>query len=444
MKNKFIEKFAGNLALKIVAAIIAFLIWTLVTNTNNPIKSVLFTNVPIVAVNQDSITDIGKVAELEGSGTVTLKVTERRRVLDRLAKSGADFYVEADLENINQLNQVPLTVSCSNPSVTWDEIEVSPSSLTVTLEDKVEQAFVISVSTSGRPGSGYEVGTTEIAQGKNIYIAGPASIMKIISQVVVTVNANGISSDTTRDATLEVIDKNGAKLKDNQLSNLEFKDSTGAVIKERKVQVNIDLWKVQKEIPIQVETAGTPAFGYRVAGIKITPEVISVAGTEAALKALEGKFTVADKISVAGISENLSQEIDLTPTLTQMEGLKLATDVAPNIMVDILIEKTGDVTLSVPLGDVELVNRPENMNLVFTPADKISIGVHAVDGEAGELTIGDIKASVDLTPCKKEGNHELSVNVELPEGYELASPVKLMVSSEKQPEETEMTEAEQQ
>lgn len=441
MKNKYFGKITGNLGLKVVAAVIAFLIWTLVTNTNNPVKSVLFTNVPITAVNQDSIADIGKVAELEGSGTVTLKVTERRRVLDRLAKNGSDFYVEADLENMNQMNSVPLTVTCSNPSITWDEIEISPSSLSVTLEDKVEQSFVVSVVSSGKP-SGYEVGTTEVVQGKNIYVAGPASIMKIIDQVVVPVNMNGIISDTTRDATLEVIDKNGAKLKDNQLSNLEFKDSTGAVIKERRVQVNIDLWTIEKEIPVVVETTGTPAFGYRVAGIEITPGTISLAGTDEALKALEGKFRVSDKISVAGISENISQEINLASILAQMSGLKLVTDAAPNLMVEVQIEKNGDVTLSVPLGEISLINRPEDMKLVFTPADKISIGIHSVDGDASSLTAEDIKASVDLSPCAQEGNHELAVDVKLPKGYELVSGVKLMVNSEKQAEETDAVKAE--
>ena len=171
MKSKFRNKLTDNIGLKIIALVVAALIWLLVTNNNNPTKSMLFTNVPIKVVNQDSVADIGKVAELEGSGTVTIKVKERRKVLDRLAKNGSDFYIEADLENITDMNTVPLTVTCSNPSITWDEIEISPSSLKVTLEEKVEQAFVISVSTSGIQAAGYEVGTTEVVQGKSIYIA---------------------------------------------------------------------------------------------------------------------------------------------------------------------------------------------------------------------------------------------------------------------------------
>ena len=54
-----------------------------------------------------------------------------------------------------------------------------------------------------------------------------------------------------------------------------------------------------------------------------------------------------------------------------------------------------------------------------------------------------MKLTVDLTPCAQEGTYELPVTVELPEGYELASEVTIMVNSQKQPEDTEpMTETE--
>ena len=437
MRNKIIKGITGNIWLKIISLAVAFLIWMLVTNTNNPVKSVLFSNVPITIVNQDSIADIGKVVEAQGSGTVTVKVTERRSVVERLSKNGSDFYVEADLENINEMDTVPLTVTCSNPSVTWDEIEISPASLKVKLEDKIEQALRVSVSTAGSPDSGYEVGATEVVEGKNISIAGPGSVMKIINQVVASVDVTGVGEDTTLTATLRVIDKNGSDLDSSQLANLEFKDSNGKLLTDRKVQVRVDLWKVKTDIPISVDITGIPAFGYQVAGIETIPVSISLAGTDEALKNLGGKLVLKDPISVAGASENVTQEIDLTETLEEMENLKLITGAEPNIMVEIQIEKTGDVTLSIPLGMVELLNRPAGMNLVFTPGDKISISIHAVDGDVEELTEEDIRLSIDLSVCSEEGNHELPVDVQLPDGYELASEVTIVVNSEKQEVETE-------
>lgn len=441
MKNEtFINKMAKNWGLKLIALAIAFLIWLLVTNTNNPTKSQLFTGIPINLVNQDSVADIGKVVDLEGSGTVNLKVTERRRVLERLSRS--DFYVEADLENLTEMNTVPLTVTCTNSAVTWDEIEISPSSLKVTLEDKVEQAFVVSVSPQGTTAGGFEVGTTEVAQGRSIYIAGPESVIKIINQVVATVNVGGLNEDTTLSSVLRVYDKNGSELTESQLNSLEFKDSTGAVINDRTVDVKVDLWQVRSDIPLVVDTVGTPADGYQVTGVDTVPATVNLAGTDEALKALNGVLKVSDPISVEGASENVSQEIDLSVTMAELAGLKLASDTDTLVMAEVKIEKAGDETISIPLSSVQLQNRPEDMTLVVTPADKISITVHALTGSAEPLTAEDVTLSVDLSPCAEEGTYELPVDVVLPDGYELASDVTIIVNSQKQAEATEMTETE--
>ncbi len=436
MKSKLKGYLTGNLLLKILALIIAFLIWLLVTNSQNPVTTRLYSSVPITIINQDSIADIGKVVEPEGNGMVTLKVTERSSVLNRLSRNAGDFYVEADLENINAMNTVPLTVTCSNPSVTWDEIQIQPSSLKVTLEDKVEQQFVVSVSASGSTAAGYEVGTTEISQGKNIYIAGPRSVMQIINQVVAPVNVSGMGADATLTSQLKIIDKNGSELTESQLSLLEFKDSSGAMIADRQVEVDITMWVVQTDIPVEVKITGTPADGYRVVRVETVPVTLSLAGTKEALDALGGKLTVDETVSVAGARENLSHEIDLTETLAKMPEVRLIADTEPTVLVNVQIERSGDVTFTIPLGSVDLKNRPEKMNLVFTPADVLTVVIRGGAEAEKALRQEDIQASVDLSPCAQEGSYEVPVEITLPEGFELVAPVTLMVTSQRQESES--------
>ena len=117
MVHKIRQALLGNLWLKFLSLVIGAAIWLMVSNADNPTRTQLFTNIPINIVNQDSIADIGKVVEPEGNGTVTLRVTEKRSVLEKLSKSGSAFYVEADMNNITELNTVPLTVTCSNAAV---------------------------------------------------------------------------------------------------------------------------------------------------------------------------------------------------------------------------------------------------------------------------------------------------------------------------------------
>ena len=437
MGHKIGETLFRNIGLKIAALVIAFFVWVGVTNTNNPVKTQLFTNVPITIVNQDAVADIGKVVEQQGNGTVTLRVTDRRSVLSQLARNGSDFYVEADMKNLNSMNTVPLTVTCSNPQVTWDKIEVLPSSLSVKLEDKVEQTYVASISTNGTPATGWEVGSSSVTTGKNIVLAGPSSLMRRINQVVAPVDVAGLSSDYTLSSVLKVYDKNGDELTDAQMKSLEFKDATGTVIKDHTVKVMVDLWKIRTDVPIRIRTTGTPAWGYRVSSIKMIPETISVAGTDEALAELGDELTVKDVINVSGAKENVKQEINLEDTLDQMSGLKLISDADPSVEAEVSIEKNGDVTLDIPLSDIVVQNRPEGMELVFTPADKISVSVHAMEDDEKPLTAKDISLSIDLSQCAEPGSYEIPVHVTVPEGYELAGDVSLTVVSANQEAATE-------
>ncbi len=437
MVHKIRQALLGNLWLKFISLVIGAAIWLMVSNADNPTRTQLFTNIPINIVNQDSIADIGKVVEPEGNGTVTLRVTEKRSVLEKLSKSGSAFYVEADMNNITELNTVPLTVTCSNASVTWDKIEVLPSSLKVILEDKVEQTYVASVSADGSPAIGYEVGSTQILEGKNIVIAGPRSLMNIINQVVAPINVAGMEADSVLSGILKVYDKNGAAFTDSQLSSLEFKDEVGNIITEHTVNVSVDLWKIKTDVPIIVTTTGSPAWGYNVTRITTIPETISVAGTDEALEALGNEFNVADPVDVSGANETVSAEIDLTNTLSGMDGIKLITDADPTVQVSVVIEANGDVTLSVPLSDISFENRPEGMNLVVTPADEVSVKIHPQSEDAAQISGSDLTLSADLASCSEAGSYEIPITVELPEGYELAESVSITVVSTRQEEQTE-------
>ena len=437
MVHKIRQALLGNLWLKFISLVIGAAIWLMVSNADNPTRTQLFTNIPINIVNQDSIADIGKVVEPEGNGTVTLRVTEKRSVLEKLSKSGSAFYVEADMNNITELNTVPLTVTCSNAAVTWDKIEVLPSSLKVTLEDKVEQTYVASVSADGSPAIGYEVGSTQILEGKNVVIAGPRSLMNIINQVVAPINVAGMEADAVLSGILKVYDKNGAAFTDSQLSSLEFKDEVGNIITEHTVNVSVDLWKIKTDVPIIVTTTGSPAWGYNVTRITTIPETISVAGTDEALEALGNEFDVADSVDVSGAKETVTAEIDLTNTLAGMDGIKLITDADPTVQVSVVIEANGDVTLPVPLSDINFENRPEGMNLVVTPADEVSVKIHPQSEDAAQITGSDLTLSADLASCSEAGSYDIPITVELPEGYELAENVSITVVSTRQEEQTE-------
>ncbi|MDO4321250.1 MAG: CdaR family protein [Lachnospiraceae bacterium] len=431
------HKWTGNLSLKLLSLVVAFLIWLLVVNTDNPVQSKLF-QVEIQLMNEDSVTEIDKVFDVVSDMTVVLKVTERRRVINSLSRD--DFTVIADMENLNEMDSVPLTVTCSNSAVTWDEIEVSPPSMKVRLEQRKQSEFVVNISQGGEPADGYEVGNTEVVQGKTVLIAGPESTINRINQVMADIKVNNISSDQRLTAPLRIIDKDGVDFTAAQMSRLQIKDSDGVLLSENAVMVDVSLWKVKNSVPLEVEVTGTPADGYRFAGITMVPSAVNLAGTDRALAVLGDNLILKEAISVEGATEDFTQDFDLTELLEGIEEIRLAKDSSPSVTVSVKIEKTGDHTIMLPLSNLGIVNRPENMSLTFSPADEIAVIIRA-DNESDIIQLSDVKGSIDLAVCAEPGTYEIPVQIELPEGYELVSDVKLVVTAAEQPQENKTEDA---
>jgi YbbR domain-containing protein len=252
-----------------------------------------------------------------------------------------------------------------------------------------------------------------------------------IGQVVATVNVSGISSNQRLRGELKILDKNGDTLTDAQMSRLQVKDSDGVLLSEDSVLVDVNLWEIMNDVPVTVDVEGTPADGYRLLDVSTLPVTVNVVGTPEALANLNGKIVLKDPISVEGCTESFTQEFDLNETLAETAELRLVEDAASTVSVSVQIEKTGDYTLTVPLSNLEILNRPEDMSLTVSPADAITIVVHS-DENSSPIGISDIKASIDLGVCTEEDTYEIPVEIELPEGYTLASDVSLVVTAERQ------------
>lgn len=422
------RKITANIGLKLLSLVLALLIWLLVANIDNPTSTKLYKGVAIQVINSDSVTEIDKTFDIISDETVVVKVTERKSILNSLQP--ADFTVVADMENLNEMNTVPLVVTCSNPAVSWDEIEIVPSSLKVKVEQKKQVEFSISVSTTGRVANGYEVGATEVVQGKTVQIAGPESMLDRIGQVKASVNVSGVTTDQRLSTVLVIYDKNGDPLTDSQMSRLQIKDSAGVLLTENKVMVDVTLWEVMSDVPVEVMTVGEVADGYQVAQVSTLPVTVNLVGTQEALARLNGKVVLKDSIDLTDISESFVEELDISQTLNEIEGLRLVADADPYISVSVQIEKIGDQKISIPLSNLQVENRPDDMILMFSPADEIVITIQAEDGES-VIRQSDIKAKVDLAVCEEPGDYEIPVEIQIPDGFILVSEVKLVVNAAK-------------
>ena len=433
------HKWTNNLSLKIISLLVSCLIWLLVTNTNDPESTQVYKNVPITIKNQDTITNANKTfTVVDGVDKINVYVTARKSI--RATLNSGSFTVKADMENYNAaLGTIPLEISCEDARIHQEDIRMIPSSLKISMEDKVEQNFGIAVVTTGKTEKGYEVGKTTIVTGDTIRIAGPQSLINIIGKVTVSVDVTNMNTDSTHFYPVRIEDKNGAALTDGQMSNLELKNSDGVSLQNNSAEVKTEIWKIYNDIPLKANISGEVAPGFKVSSMTLSPQTINLVAAEGAIEELDGVLTLKDDISVEGLSETQDFTVDLNDTLNLYDNIRLESDISSVISVHVGIDEVGSKTFQMPISDIIMHNTPSEKKLIFSPADAIAISVKTIEENKDiDLKLEDISAEIDLKNCEINGSYTLPVTVSLPEGYELVNDVSIVVNIEDQDNEAEV------
>ena len=408
------EKITNNLSLKILSLIVAIFIWLLVINVDNPIITKTFVVTDVQLLNEAYIDADGKMCmREEEQQPIRVTIKAKRKILDDI--SVMDIRAVADLQQAVSLDTTPVMVpiTASVGKIPAENIQVSPQNLSLHIEDKETQEFVVTVTTNNtRPDKGYEIGNL-ISNPEKIRITGPTSLINKIDKVVASVNVNGAVADVTQETDVTVIDKNGEEFSSQDLNYLNVS----------KVYVSARLWKVRTDVKISAECSGSTAEGYQVESVTTTPNVISVAGSDEALSALaEQNNTIwipADAIDISGKDKDHEEKINISEYLP--EGLKLTSDSSEDVFVHVNILPQGSTVCEIPTKNIKVENMPKGMQAAFDAA-QIEVRVKKTREDMDDLKEKDIKASIDLKD-KEEGSYELPVKIQIPEGYELVDDV---------------------
>ena len=89
------QKLTHNLNLKVLAVLFSIIIWIVVVNIDDPIKSVQFNDVTIDVLNKQLLTEKNLVGDIvSGQETVDVTVSGRRSVIEDLSKDNISVSVD--------------------------------------------------------------------------------------------------------------------------------------------------------------------------------------------------------------------------------------------------------------------------------------------------------------------------------------------------------------
>ena len=417
------RKITDNIPLKIMSVAVAVVVWLIVVNIDNPVGTNYYTLTNVELINKEYVESSDTIGKMcmpeEKQDSIRIAITTNKKIRDKIKVS--DITATADLQQAVSLDtnpvMVPITVTCSVPGVTPNDIKVTPQNLSVNLDEKETQEFVVNVSRGDtKPGKDYEVGSLT-ANPEKVRITGPKSLVNKIDKVNATISLDGNTQDFTQDVNLTIIDKNQEALSDSEMNSLRIENNA-------KVSVTARLWKIRQGVGISAGYVGSPASGYQVGTVTTVPDTISVAGSTEGLETLtqnDNTITIpADSIDISGESRDVERKISLKDLLP--DNVKLTSDSSEDVWVTVSILPEGSREFTLSTKDIEVKNKPDDLQVTFETA-QIEIRIKSDTEDQDDLnTETDIKASRDLKG-KEDGNYKVPVTLSLPDGYETVENV---------------------
>lgn len=417
------RKLTDNLSLKIMSVAIAIVVWLIVVNIDNPVGTNYYTITDVELINKEYVESSDTIGKMcmpeENQDSVKVAITASKKVRDRIRLS--DITAVADLQQAVSLDtdpvMVPITVTCLASGVLPSDIKVTPQNLTVNLDEKETQEFVVNVSKGDtKPGKDYEVGSLT-ASPEKIRITGPKTLVNKIDKVNATIALDGNTEDYTQEVNLTIYDKNQEALSESEMNSLRIENNA-------KVVVTAKLWKIRTGVKIAAGYVGTPAGGYQVGSVKTVPDTISVAGNTEGLESLsenDNMITIpADRIDISGESKDVERKISLKNLLP--DNVKLTSDSSEDVWVTVSILPVGSQEFNLSTKNIEVKNKPDNLQVTFETA-QIALRIKSESEDLEDLNINeDVKAEIDLKD-KEAGNYKVPVKLSLPDGYEMVEDV---------------------
>lgn len=411
------EKLLNNLPLKIISVIIAIIIWYVVTTIYDPIITKTFSDVPVEITNDSYIAEGKKTYQIsEQYQSIAVSIKGNKSVVSDI--KAEDIRVTADLTQIVTIDTdpvyVPVTAECAG--ISQENIHTQTATIPIEIEDVDSAKFPISVDIGdSKPAKEYEIGS-KTADPDTITVSGPESLISKISSIVAKVDVSEMSESGTVKGTLVVIDKNLDEMSETQMNFLNFE--TGS----REIDVEIELWRKQTGVTLKAEYSGTPKHGYQVTDVTTTPEEITVAGTEDALRqlALDGNTVIipADKINIDGQSKDTDITVNITDLLTDVPDLKI-TSSADTVTVHVSILPNGSKEFDLDVNNIQVSNLASNLKVQYDET-QIQVRIKASDENLEKFDTSQIVATIDLSG-KTSGDYEVPVEIQLPDNYELVA-----------------------
>ncbi|MCM3325016.1 MULTISPECIES: CdaR family protein [Cytobacillus] len=425
--DKYIDKLIDTRwFMKVVALLIALLLFDSVYDTNNDNRSInvpgddgsaVIENVPLTAYYDTDNLVVSGLPE-----TVAVTLDGPRSHLEN-AKAQRNFEVFVDLSDA-EIGRQEVEVGIKDLS---DKLEyiIDPSTVDVTIDEKVTEEFNVEAEfNNSLLEEGYKA-EAALAEPSTVKITGAKNVIESIAYVKATVNTKGsITESFTETAAINVLDRN--------MNKLDVDVNPG------EVEVSVDVKRLSKTVPIDIVETGSLPSGVELDSLKLSQTEATIFAPENVLNDVK---TVRVEVDLSKLDKD--QEIKLPVIISDGITSVDPKEVTVNANVTVKEQEAPEDSSSEEeesqvqeqeqeqAANEQTVNRTySGMPITITGLDdqydvtfqspdegETSLKVSGNEKDMNSLSKGDFTLSIDVSGLDP-GEHEVNIQLDAPPGVE--------------------------
>jgi len=409
------KRLMNNIGLKILAFLVAFMLWIMVVNIDDPVTHKTFSDIPVSVINEEVLAKAQQPQTyqiVDNTQAVDVTVTAKRKTLSKIKER--DIIAVADIKELTLDTQIPIDITINGFEERYDNAQANPRNLQIKLEDEETKRFPIVPTTTGTVRDGFVLGDIQ-AMPEKVSIRGPKSVIAEISRVEASVSVSGLSKDAILDSELVLYDSNNNIIDQNLLSNNLGTEGVG---------VSVQILNT-KSIPLEFDTSRIEAArGYEFTGITYEPQTIQISGEREEMSNISSLRVPASALDVSDIREKTEKVIDVSGYLP--DNIRLADENAGSVVVTISVEKDGTKSYDITVGSIIINNLSEELTMSYATADVLELQVRGPKEALDSLSL-EQAISIDLQNYTADGTYDVPVSVKLPDDCFLEKNVKVRV-----------------
>ena len=413
------EKLTHNLDLKILALVFAVILWLIVVNIDDPVKSVQFSGVEVQILHASELEKQGLCYEVaDNTNIVDVTVSGRRSIVEEISEE--NITATADMKDLTSMNTISIHVSSNKSPNDLDSIKSSSENVKLNIEELLTISKRIQVETSGTPEDGYILGSRTIDLNQ-VEVSGPKSIVSQVETAKATVDVSGVNSNISASVPIFLYDEEGNRIESSRIHmNISSINVTQEIL-------------FSKEVPVVYEFTGTPEEGYALTGEVITDyDTVKVCGRRSLLDNISTIYVRSEDLDVTGEHTNKTVELNLR------DYLPASVDFADktfdgNVVVTAIIRRETYTIITADIADVRIEGVPEEASAeiisdgTYVEDGKVKIRIYGLSEYLAEVDETHLNIVLDLNEYAAQngmtsvgtGTYHIVPTISLPEGVHL-------------------------